>query len=183
MASRSRPEEGGMKRHLPTVERLHKLLRLDPETGRLYWRVHRGGTATQGSEAFTAVSPYGYRRGTIDGKQFLAHRVVYALAHGRLPDCDVDHMNGNPADNRPCNLRDVVHATNMRNQFLGKHNRTGVVGVSWDARKASWRATIVVDYRQTHVGYYASIEEAAAARKAAEAGYGFTERHGERRAA
>lgn len=172
-----------MSAPLPTVARLRELLRLDPETGRLYWRVRRPGTAQAGDEAFVAYGNDGYRQGQAAGHSFLAHRVVYALTHNEWPKGQIDHVNGDRTDNRPANLRDVDRTGNCRNQWLHATNSSGHVGVSWYKRYGCWVAQVRLSSRTKHLGYYKDFDDAVAARKAAEREYGFSERHGERRAA
>jgi hypothetical protein len=90
----------------------------------------------------------------------------------------VDHKNHNPADNRWCNLFEVSHQTNGRNQPLHKNNTSGRTGVGWDHKSGCWRADIGVNYRLINLGFFNTFEEAVKARKAAEKRYGFSKGHG-----
>ncbi len=87
----------------------------------------------------------------------------------------VDHINGDPLDNRLVNLRVVPDQVNQINRKrLNKNNKSGHRGVSYAPHLSPskpWRATITVHYRSVHLGLYASQEEAVAARRAAEADY------------
>lgn len=168
---------------LPTIEYLHKRLRYEPETGKLFWRdcddMHNSWRAKNaGKEAFTAVNNYGYRVGGIDGMGFRAHRVVWALHHGEWPSDQIDHMNGVKIDNRIVNLRDVSHAENMRNQSMRKNNKSGVTGVFWHKAARKWEARILVNGCSKYLGLFDTIAEAANARADALRHYGFTDRHG-----
>ena len=50
------------------------------------------------------------------GRNVQAHRIIYELAYGSVPDGYViDHINRNPADNRPKNLRAVTKSANKKN--------------------------------------------------------------------
>lgn len=172
------------------VALLHELLRLDRKTGRLYWlarsEMHfksgsehrRWNTRYAGAEAFTALGGGGYRSGKIFGRTFRASRVVFAMAHGRWPAHSVDHISGDTTDNRPDNLRDVSHAENCRNQAVSKSNSSGTNGVTFHCATGKWRAQIGVDYKVTHLGYFDNIEDAIAARKAADARLGYHKNHG-----
>lgn len=54
---------------------------------------------------------------SMDGQQYhgLAHRIVWVMANGPIPDgAQIDHLNGNKADNRLANLDLVTGAENMR---------------------------------------------------------------------
>ena len=174
----------------PTPEQLRKLLRYEPETGKLFWlpRPESMFTASHycrswntrhaNKEAFTAVGDSGYRLGLVLRYQCRAHRVAYAIYHGYWPPEDVDHINGDTADNRISNLRGVSKSINLRNQKRYKSNTSGHTGVFLEKATGKWRARIKVDSQDKHLGIFTNIEDAAAARKAAEEGHGFTERHG-----
>ena len=76
---------------------------------------------------------------------------------------DVDHINGDGSDNRWENLRLCSRAENNQNQGVSRNSRSGVTGVCFHRPSQRWRAYIVKDYRQTHLGLFATKEEAAAA--------------------
>lgn len=44
--------------------------------------------------------------------------MAWLLGTGAWPKHYIDHINGDPADNRLTNLRDVTHQVNMRNQKM-----------------------------------------------------------------
>ncbi|WP_306127946.1 HNH endonuclease signature motif containing protein [Roseovarius sp. MMSF_3350] len=177
-------------RPLPTPEELRQLLRYEPETGKLFW-LHRpkemfpceGSYKTwnsrfAGNEAFTASVDPGYRYGTINGGKFFAHRVAYAIYHGKWPENHTDHINGDPSDNRIANLRDVSQSGNMRNSRKQSNNSSGHTGVYWFARDKKWRALGYVSGRQIYLGLFDSIEDAIAARDEFNKQNSFTDRHG-----
>lgn len=169
---------------LPSVDYLRKRLRYEPETGKLFWLDYEGmpkrwRTRYSGKEAFTSNAD-GYRQGKIDGVRFLAHRVVWAIHHGEWPNDQIDHINGVKDNNRVSNLRVVSNTENHRNKTMRSDNTSGTTGVYWRKSCRKWTASIMVDSRHKYLGYFDTIEEAAAARKEASAKYGFTERHGTR---
>lgn len=71
-------------------------------------------------------------------------------------------------DYEPGNVRWATRTQQSRNSKNHCTNKTGARGVSWSKAKGKWRAAIYVNNRQVHVGYFADIEAAALARKAAE---------------
>lgn len=91
------------------------------------------------------------------GKVYL-HRELVCAARGQR----VDHVNGNGLDNRRSNLRLCTNAENMRNMRRGR-GASKYKGVAWFARDGCWRAYIVQDARQIHLGYFATEIEAALA--------------------
>jgi len=71
----------------------------------------------------------------------------------------VDHINGDPLDNRRANLR-VVDAA--QNQWNRKPNAgSAYKGVSWHPRKAKWQVRIRAQRHRYFLGYYADPGYAA----------------------
>ena len=154
-----------------SVERIRDLLDYCPVTGNFTWKVSRTRGAKAGSRA-GCRDDKGYIRISIDGVKRKAHRLAYAIHHGTMPPrgIQVDHIDGNPANNRIENLRLATDAENQRNrQNLGRHNSSGSTGVCWDIRAQKWRAGIMVNRRQIHLGYFTNKQSAIAARRLAEA--------------
>jgi hypothetical protein len=131
-----------------------------------------------GKQAFDTAHPVGYLVGALFQQKVYAHRAAWAVMHGEWPDGEVDHINGNRKDNRLCNLRSVTRAENTRNRCMTAQNTSGYCGVSWREELGKWRASIGVGGRSQHIGVYASLDDALAARQAAQAKHGFSERHG-----
>jgi hypothetical protein len=52
------------------------------------------------------------------------------------------------------------------------------MGVAWHKATGKWRAHIVVAQRHIHLGMFADMADAIAARKGAEITYGFHPNHG-----
>ena len=154
---------------LPSQDHLRQFFIYDPETGALTWRAG-------GKPALTARKN-GYLRGELSGRMALAHRVIWKLMTGDEPR-QVDHINGDRADNRWCNLRDVAHQTNGRNQKKPSTNTSGVCGVGWHRGAQKWQARIRVNDRHIYLGLFDTMEEAVSVRKTAERDYGFHPNHG-----
>lgn len=84
----------------------------------------------------------------------------------------VDHIDGDGLNNRRRNLRYVEPTINQRNRGgAARNSKSGILGVSWQSRRQRWRAQIRADGRKIDLGSFATIEEANAARLAAEAKY------------
>jgi hypothetical protein len=172
-------------RNLPTPEELHNLLRYEPETGRLYWRerigddrqTRRWNTRYAGAEAMTAQQKHGHKFGHVLGIPVKAHRVAWAMHHGQWPDTDIDHINGDAADNRITNLRAATEAQNMQNKRRYKNNKSGCSGVA-QRESGTWRAFISVGGKRKDIGTFNDKFDAVLARLLAEKELGFTYRHG-----
>lgn len=144
------------------ISTLHEFLVCDQATGVLTWRKSRGGNAPAGGIAGT-VRTDGYRRVNIGGVGIPAHRVVFAMTHGRWPVGDLDHVNCLRDDNRPANLREASRAENMRNASLNRTNTSGHKGVTFDASRGGFIAQIKVGDRRIHLGRHRTAESAAEA--------------------
>ncbi|MDG9858223.1 AP2 domain-containing protein [Pseudomonas nitroreducens] len=93
------------------------------------------------------------------------HREILGLQKG--DSRVVDHVNGNPLDNRRCNLRVCTTSQNGMNRGPAAHNKSGFKGVFWDRRRSKWTAYIRVDGRQKYLGLFATPEMAHQAYSAA----------------
>lgn len=97
-----------------TAGEARALLAYDPETGALTWRVDRPPRAKSGAAAGYDAG-HGYRKVSIGGRRYYAHRIAVLLVTGDWPTGVVDHLNGLRSDNRWCNLRVVTQRENLRN--------------------------------------------------------------------
>lgn len=91
----------------------------------------------------------------------LMHRLIIDVADGEI----IDHIDGNPLNNRRENLRIVTHAQNMKNRKRGVNNTSGFKGVSNrnDGSSNPWRAKIHVDGMKIELGSFKTAEMAYAA--------------------
>lgn len=163
------------KSDLPTPEELRQLLRYDADTGKLFWLPRpismfpdaRSGkiwnTKNAHKEAFKVKDPRGYRRGQVLDQKVWAHRVAFAVFHGRWADGDVDHINGDKGDNRAENLRDATRSQNLQNQASRKGSTSNFLGVSWKNSSRSWVAQIGGDGKTKFIGAFSSEIAAAMA--------------------
>lgn len=107
------------------------------------------------------VNRLGYAQIKVDGQLHLAHRFAWFLHYGEWPKGQIDHINGNKADNRITNLRVASGSENLRNRGKPANNTSGYKGVSWIARYRKWQATIKFDGKNKYLGRFATREEAA----------------------
>ena len=157
-----------------TQDRLHELFEYDGNN--LVWKV-RKGRAHAGCIAGHGRSD-GYRRVKVDQIFYYAHRLIWLYVTGEMPPEEIDHIDGNPSNNRIGNLRAVDRRTNCLNVAKPIHNTSGICGVYLDKRDNKWNSRIQVDSVTIHLGRFNNIFDAACARKSAEIEHGFHENHG-----
>jgi len=185
MGTSSKPKS----RNLPDQAVLRELLDYDAETGVLIWR-SRGrhwfcsdrvwkkfSTQYAGKPALSGVTEKGHLRGTLFGQHVLCHRAIWKWMTGEDP-LEIDHINGDPKDNRWANLRSVISAENAKNQKRRKDNTSGVCGVYWREDSRKWRAMIGHNGRLIRVGTFERKEDAIAARLAAQQKLDYHPNHG-----
>ncbi|NIX95336.1 HNH endonuclease [Pseudomonas fulva] len=105
----------------------------------------------------------GYLRISVAGKTFKAHRLAWVITHGEWPAMEIDHINGDRADNRLANLRHCSRAENCRNGGLRRNNKSGVKGVSWSGRRKKWHVQVALNRKIYNGGMFSDIAEAEAA--------------------
>lgn len=107
------------------------------------------------------IDSHGYVVTKINNKNTYMHNLL-------IGEYLVDHKNNNRVDNRRCNLRKCTSQENNRNRSLAKNNTSGIIGVSWKQKLNKWRAYIVIDGKQKHLGNYSNKIDAIKARLKAE---------------
>ena len=134
-----------------------------PKDGKVWWVKHPRRSTANGTEAGNMMQN-GYRKLMFCGKQYLSHRVAWLLHHGYWPVGDIDHIDGNPSNNKIENLRDVPHSVNMQNRKSATvKNKTGFLGVV--KRKNKYAAHIHKNGKQIYLGLFATAELAHQAYK------------------
>lgn len=176
------------KKPLPSPDVLRQLLTYDPETGKLFWKPRgiewfkEGNTSRKanhaawhkkhaGQEAFYTIGNAGYYQGIVLYTQLRAHRVAWAIYYGEWPELVIDHINGDPLDNRIANLLQATISQNGYNRGAPKHNTSGHKGVYWNGKEKKWHVQLNANRKRISVGYFRTKEEAAAAYAAAAVKY------------
>jgi len=167
--------------NLPSAEFLRKILRYEPETGMLFWKERtpemfatmgkRSNVALcaswnarhAGKQALNTTHKDGYSRGQVLNKSIFAHRAAWALSYGRWPENEIDHVDGNPSNNKIENLREATRLQNSYNRSAQKNNKHGSKGVFWSKHKQRWHARIGHNGKKIHIGYFKAQDDAIAA--------------------
>lgn len=105
----------------------------------------------------------------IYGNVHFVHRIIYALAHNIDPiNLLIDHIDGNPLNNKVSNLRLVDYNQNSLNREGNKNASSKYKGVCFAKYANKWRAGITNKGINYHLGYFEREEDARDAyRKAA----------------
>jgi hypothetical protein len=147
----------------PTIalDELRRLLSYDLETGVFRRRVRMGAHAA--GTVCGNLHASGYRYIGIGGRRYLEHRVAWFYVKGEWPPDDLDHRKLDRANNKFSELRPATRQQNMQN--IRKHcdNTSGYKGVSWHAGKKKWRATIQINGKWKHLGYFREAGKASEA--------------------
>lgn len=138
---------------VPDAARLRDLLWYNPISGQIMWKSSK--------KVAGYICARGYVKITIAGVEYQAHRIAWALFKGRWPERDIDHLDGNCANNSISNLRLCSDAENQQNRGLATNNRSGFTGVSWDSALGGWTAKIKSGGVARKLGTYATKEAAA----------------------
>lgn len=93
---------------------------------------------------------------------YKAHTVIWAILYGEIPH-QIDHINGNPLDNRPANLRVCTQAENTFNRGKNKKGSSKYKGVGWHKKAGKWAAQIQANGIKHHLGVFETEAEAAIA--------------------
>ncbi len=104
--------------------------------GVLHRRLSNGKVRTMDS-----YDDLGYVRLKVLGKVVYAHRIVFLMTHGFLP-VYVDHIDGDPMNNDPSNLRAATPTENNCNRRIGYDNESGFKGIHFDKRSGRWVSSV-----------------------------------------
>ncbi len=155
-----------MTNAIVTHERVLELFSYNESTGVVTRRITVGRRGKAGS-LVGCLTKKGYLSVRIDGRFYLLHRVIFMYVYGRMPEQQIDHINGIKTDNRICNLREATESQNSQNVKSHADSTSGLLGVSWRGSLGKWRASIGVDGIHKHLGYFSSKESAYDAYKIA----------------
>ncbi len=133
-----------------------EFLKYEPETGIFTWiKETHPWIKHLGKQAGT-VNEDGYIKIRLNRVGYSAHRLAWLFVYGSMPKL-IDHINGNPADNRIVNLREATSKANANNR---KRHRAGwLVGTSCKPN-GRWRAFGYVKNKQKHLGTFGTMIEA-----------------------
>ena len=88
--------------------------------GKLYWGIKPSNSISEGDEAKN-INADGHIRVTIKGKSYYAHRIIWEMHNGKIPEgMVIDHINENKQDNRIENLQCITPKENLQRSITSK---------------------------------------------------------------
>ena len=146
-----------MSQVMPSTERLKQIF--EYRDGILYWKQkpHQMAHRSKVGDVADNLKNNGYKSIFLDGKAYPSHRIIYKLFNENFEGF-IDHIDGNPSNNKINNLRVATAEENQRNAKLRKDNTSGIKGVSYDKSKNSWRVRLQVNKKQKIFGDFKDLE-------------------------
>lgn len=133
-------------------EQLQELLLYDPITGVFINLTTRSHNAKAGMVA-GAKQLTGHYAVQLNGKKYLLHRLAWLYMTGDWPVYGIDHIDGDPSNNKFENLRDIPQQYNAQNiKRAQKHSKKGILGVSENHH--NFMARIKLNGVSTYIGTY-----------------------------
>ena len=150
-----------------TAQRLRELLQYDSKSGSLTWIERTSHRVKIGRTAGT-VNGWGRMQIGVLGHLYYAHRLAWLYSYGEWPTQVIDHIDGDPLNNRITNLRDVPQEINSQNtRIANANNKSGLLGAFWHCQNKNWRARIMVSGKSHSLGCFKTPEAAHEAYKQA----------------
>lgn len=127
--------------------------------GNLVWKKHRTRKLTGKNVGY--IQTNGYTRVNLKTGIYYLHRLIFLYHYGRWPVNQIDHIDGNPKNNRIENLREATNSQNNHNKGKPRSNTSGYKGVSYCKAAKKWEAYITIDTKRKYLGLFECPKEAA----------------------
>ena len=137
-----------------TAEYLHEVF--EYKEGVLYWKINPRFNVKVG-DASNSLCKRGYRQSRLGGKLYYSHRLIFLMHNGYLPKF-IDHIDGNPLNNRIENLRGATNSENNWNSKIPHNNTSGLKNVCWDKNKNKWTVRLKKFGKLINIGRFADLE-------------------------
>ena len=148
------------KDEMITQQELKNVLHYDQDTG-IFRRLKVSSRKDKLNEIVGCDIGRGYLQTRINYKKYFLHRLAWLYVYGEYPNKFIDHINGNPSDNRICNLRQANSFENNQNAKISKLNTSGIKGVTWSKYNKKWEVKCRVMGKRYFLGLFEDINAAA----------------------
>jgi hypothetical protein len=125
------------------------------DNGTLFWKIT--GYGVNAGDSAGRIAGNGYLDTGINNQRFKNHRLIFCLHHGYFPEV-VDHIDGNPLNNKIENLRECSKSQNMWNSKKPFTNTSGHKGVSWSKTAKKWEVYLKKYKKKISFGYFHDFE-------------------------
>lgn len=136
----------------PEIPVVYDALQYDADSGLVRWKSDQTVAGWDNGN--------GYRRIEIAGQRVYAHQVAWLFLYGEWPSKEVDHIDGNPANNAKANLRLADRFQNNRNSRTRSHSKSGLKGVRFETKRGKWSARITADNKVVFLGRFPDADSA-----------------------
>lgn len=147
-----------------TAEFVRSFLDYDPETGIFIWKYNEARSRRINMKCVGKVAgcidSRGYIRIGVCGALYLAHRLAWLCAYGTWPASEIDHIDGNPSNNKISNLRMSTISENNCNRRSGQGRYPKGVGVFHRNGNTYVFAHIKKFGKSIHLGMFNTVDEA-----------------------
>jgi hypothetical protein len=126
--------------------------------GMLYWKKHVQANKYVGKPV-GSVCNLGYYNTRHKNVNYKVHRIIFLMHNGYAPEV-IDHIDGNPSNNKIENLREATPSLNKCNQVIYKSNTSGVKGVSWSSEQKRWKTQISFNGKRKYLGTFKVLSDA-----------------------
>lgn len=141
-------------------ERLLELCTYNPESGVFLWNHLPGKGRGRGGQGIGWIDDWGYVRAEFDAVAYRLHRLAWLYMTGEWPSEEIDHIDGDPANNAWSNLRQATRVQNSQNTKIRANNTSGVKGVSRHPQCDRWMARVGAGKRRHYLGIFLTKDEA-----------------------
>ena len=138
-----------------TQQELKSQLHYDQETGIFTWK------SNNKVAGYTREDGYKFIR--INYKLYRSHRLAWLYINNKFPKNEIDHIDGNPSNNKIENLRESNSSQNKCNTKLRKDNTSGIKGLHWYKAYNKWQVNININKTRKSLGYFNDLFEACCA--------------------
>jgi hypothetical protein len=143
-----------------TSDELKRLIHYDPYTG-IVTRITSPRKSTIGKVA-SSINNTGHLQMCLAGRNYALHRIIWLYVYGDFPTGMIDHIDGNPINNRIDNLRIADASINAQNRTKPRiGSKSGFIGVCWNNGK--WMASITANGKRYYLGRFDCKEKASEA--------------------
>jgi predicted glutamine amidotransferase len=121
--------------------------------GELYWKNKYKPTSWKKIGSKAGFLHKGYIGLRMNKKFYAVHRLIFLMHNGHLPKF-IDHIDGNPLNNKIENLREATQQQNLYNTKLSKKNTSGYKNVILSKKLNKWQVLIRVNGKMKYFGNY-----------------------------